>query len=214
MVGPAVYDVLRHREKYISKFRSYRAKDKHGVDFEFYQFVDQLPGLNIDAPPAFVAKRTQPTKLSRLVAHYFALAVNNRRFLELRKGDPGRDYAGVVLLTYLARDAVRASNTAPFDEPYTTTWGDSDASFEERYRHYLDLDWTPVTDLAESLVEKHLQNYEQYFEKSAYGPSYLFVNEAGVAKLKAEWPDVANQHGLLATNSPPADPNGVTTTGS
>jgi len=58
LVGESVFDVLRHREKYMSAFKEYKATVKHGVEISVYQFIGGgHVGLNTRPPEVFqVAK--------------------------------------------------------------------------------------------------------------------------------------------------------------
>jgi len=147
LVGQTVHEVLRQRESYLSSFRKFGARGKHGIEFDVYQFVakDAL-GLNVAVPSAFAPKGFERPKLSELAAHYMCHAITNREFLEAQKGDPVRDYVGVVLLGFLAADSLEAASTLSHDEPMTRTWRAGSASFEEQYRHYSKMEFWPLAE--------------------------------------------------------------------
>lgn len=62
LVGQAVYDTLRHRERYQStSFRFYRTTVKHGTEISVYQFVAEgYDGLNTDPPARFRDEMVNP----------------------------------------------------------------------------------------------------------------------------------------------------------
>jgi class 3 adenylate cyclase len=169
LVGQAVYDVLRQREKYLSSFRVFHASGKHDVAFPVYQYLSKdSPGLNVATPSAFAAKGIEPAKLTKQVAYYIAHAAQNRPFLRLRKADPARDDAATVLLAFLSEDSLKASETPVHEEATPKTWRAGSASFEEQYQHYYEIDFWPLVDLAKLLQEKYLQRYSQHFEAANY----------------------------------------------
>jgi class 3 adenylate cyclase len=195
LVGQTVYEVLRHREKYYEAFRPFSGRGKHGITFPVYQFIGESEGLNADAPSAFAAKQSVPAKLTKLAAYYMAHSLKHQKFLSGRRSDPTRDCVAVVLLTYLAQDAVQADETPSHDEVEPKTWGAGHASFEQQYEHYGQLDYWTLVDLALLLQEKHLAPYAGYFDGGS-DTCHVFVAEEGVKKLKTEWPDLAKQAGV------------------
>lgn len=194
LVGQTVYEVLRHRERYFNAFRSFSARGKHGLTFAVYQFTAEAKGLNTNPPKAFAVKKTQ-TKLTKLAAYYFGYSIKHQKFLASRKSDPTRDYIAVVLMTYLAQDALLAAETPSHDEAAPKTWGAGTASFEQQYEHYDQLDYWALVDLAHLLQEKHLTPYAAYFDGGTE-TTHVFVSKDGAAKLKTEWPEIAQQLGV------------------
>jgi len=197
LVGHAVYDVLRQRQRYFSSFRAFTATGKHGVTFSVYQYLSKdAPGLSVTVPSAFAAKKVEPAKLTKFAAYYMAHAVANRAFLLSRKSDPARDYVATVLLNFLAEDSVAASETGPHEEATKCTWHASVASFEEQYHYYYGLDFWSLVRLADLLRTRYLQPYREHFETANYMTSYAFVKHSGVHNVQAEWPQIANEFGL------------------
>jgi len=197
LVGSTVYEVLRQREQYFSSFRPFTAKGKHGVTFSVYQFLSaDCPGLNVTVPSVFAVKNIEPKKLTKFVAYFIAPAVSNKSFLFSRKNDPVRKYAATVLLSFLAKDSVSASETPQYAKPFKITWNAGLASFEEQYEHYIKIDYWPICELAGLLEQEHLQGYSDYFEGINWSPVYTFVNPSGLHKLQTEWPQIADEFGI------------------
>jgi len=197
LVGSTVYEVLRQREQYFSSFRAFTAKGKHGVTFSVYQFLStDSPGLSITVPSVFAVKKIEPEKLTKFAAYFIAHAVSNQSFLSSRKNDAARNYAAIVLLSFLAKDSVSASETPPHEKLHTITWNAGLASFEEQYEHYFKIEYWPICELAVLLAEKHLQRYSDYFEGPKWSPVYAFVKTSGVHKLQTEWPQIADEFGI------------------
>jgi class 3 adenylate cyclase len=197
LVGRTVYEILRQREKYMSSFREFAATGKHGVTLPVYQFLSKdFPGLSVNPPSAFLRRKIEPAKLTKFVAYYMAHAVKNRAFFLSRKRDSLRDQTAIVLLTFLAEDSVRISETPSHDKPTIKTWQADTASFQQQYEHYREVDFWPQMKLADLLVEKHLTQYAEYFEGGTYTQKYTFVKQAGIQKLKAEWAQIANELAL------------------
>lgn len=196
LVGQTVHEVLRQRESYLSSFRKFSARGKHGIEFDVYQYVAKdAHGLNVAVPSAFAAKGIERPKLSQFAACYMCHAIANRDFLAAQKGDSMRDYVGVVLLWFLANDSLAAADTPPHDEAITRTWGAGSASFDEQYRHYREIDFWVLAEFAHLLEGHHLSPYTVCFESDVV-PNYAFVSAAGVDKLHVDWPDMAAAMGI------------------
>lgn len=81
LVGESVYEILRHREFYKSRFRSYEARDKHNSVFRVFQYVeDNRQGLNRSEPSAFSSRRESDPKLTLFAAFFIADARAHRSF--------------------------------------------------------------------------------------------------------------------------------------
>jgi len=197
LVGSTVYEVLRQREQYFYSFRAFTAKGKHGVTFPVYQFLSKdSPGLKTSVPSVFAEKKIEPEKLTEFAAYFIAHAVSNQSFLSSRKTDPVARYTAIVLLSFLAKDSVSASETTQYDEPTIITWNAGLSSFAEQYEHYLETEYWLRVELANLFQEKHLKRYSDYFEVSNWLPVYMFVKPSGVQKLQTEWPQIANEFGI------------------
>jgi class 3 adenylate cyclase len=62
LVGDAVYNVLRHREKYTSAFKAFQATVKHNTQMSVYQFVSpDYEWLNITPPTSLQAYQENQT---------------------------------------------------------------------------------------------------------------------------------------------------------
>jgi class 3 adenylate cyclase len=197
LVGASVYEILRQREQYLSSFRAYTAIGKHGITFPVYQFLSKSSlGLSDSVPSVFVVKKIEPKKLTKFTAFFIAHAVSHKSFLSSRKNDSTRDYAAIVLLSFLAEDSLEASKTPPYEVPSTMTWNANSASFEEQYEYYLKVDYWTIARCAELIAEKHLSEYSAYFEGLDWHPSFPFVKPSGLSKLQTEWPQIAKEFGL------------------
>jgi class 3 adenylate cyclase len=196
LVGQTVYEVLRQRERYLSSFRAFRARGKHGLEFDVYQFLSKDAfGLSVATPSAFASGATMPRKLTKFAAYYLAHAIVNLEFLASQRGNPSRDSTAVVLLSLLAEDSVEASETPPHEEPFTKTWGAGTASVAEQFVHYDEIDLTPLLELAELLADQRLAHYSGCFEGDMF-PNYAFVSATGIEKLRRDWPQIAEEFGI------------------
>lgn len=195
LVGHTVFDTLRQRERYMSCFRAFTARGKHGITFPVYQFVSIEPGLNVATPSVFVVKKQAPEKLTMYAAYYFGHAIANRDFLLSRKSDSTRDYAAAILLSFLAEDSVNASETPTHEEATTVTWQSGVATFEEQYKHYTDLGFWVLARFSTLLADK-LSSHAEHFEGEQWSKSTWMVKASGVEKLMSEWPKVADELGI------------------
>lgn len=197
LVGQTVYEVLRQRESYLSSFRRFRAKGKHEIEFDVYQFVAKdAHGLNVAEPSAFATKGLERPTLSKLAANYMCHAIDHRDFLVARKGEPMRDYVAVVLLGFLADDSLEAASTPSHEEPNTKTWRAGSASFEEQYTHYAKTEFWVLAEYAELYAHEHLSRYSECFERDVL-PNYAFVSSAGIERLFADHPEIAAEFGIV-----------------
>jgi len=124
LVGRAVYETLIQRERYMKNFRQFETTDKHGEQISVYQYLsDNQPTLNVEIPSAFAEKKVIKPKLTKTVAYYMAHAYRNREYLLSRKEAGGmRDYAGPVLLYFLAEDSRAKSEASPHKSPTLKAW--------------------------------------------------------------------------------------------
>jgi class 3 adenylate cyclase len=195
LVGPTVFDTLRQREHYMSCFRAFTARGKHGITFPVYQFVSKETGLNVDTPSVFVVKKRAPEKLTMYAAYYFGHAIANRDFLHSRRSDSTRDYAAAILLSFLAKDSVNAAETPTHEEATTVTWQSGIATFEEQYKHYDGLEFWVLARFSKLLADE-LSSHAEHFEGAQWSKSTWLVKAAGVQKLMSEWPQVASELGI------------------
>jgi class 3 adenylate cyclase len=197
LLGHAVYETLRPREKYMSSFRPFNATAKHGVAFTVYQFLSKdFPGLSLTIPSSFAPRQTENLKFTKLVAYFVAHAYTNREFLLSRKSDTGRDYAMTVLLSFLAEDSVEKSETPDHETPTAITWKAGSASFPEQYSYYYKLDFWPLARLASCVVEGNLKRFSEHFENSNYTPTYWLPKKSALEKLCSEYPAIATEFGI------------------
>lgn len=193
LVAESVHDTLRYREKYMNMFRSYIATVKHGVRLPVYQFIeDGCAGLNIDIPKAFQYRQAEKLKLSKHVAYYFAYATKYRDFFIERKQFINTS-SSICLLWLLASDSVEKSETSEIDTPFYLTYEFEEATFENQYQHYHNMDYHTIVAISRLVRENHLLDYNEYFE-GLY--EWRFINAEGREKLKREWPDIWNEFEL------------------
>jgi len=202
LVSQSVYETLRHREKYLDRFRPVIARGKHGIKFQAFQFHSPNKlGLNNKVLPGASDEAKGTPKFTHIAAYYVGHALLHQKFLESRKADPGRDYTAIVLLTLLAEDSVEAANTPSHEEADSNVWTEGSSTFEEQYKHYYEMEFWPRCMLADCLAQKNLQSYDEYFEDKAggYRKCYCVIRPSALHKLRAEWPEVVD---LLAIGKP------------
>jgi hypothetical protein len=196
LVGDAVFETLRQRERYMKSFKSFTADTKHGVTFTVHQFVEPRPGLDTSVPSRFRVAEKQEVKLNKFAAYYFAHAIKNR---EILRSLPTRGnfltYPAVVVLSVFAEDSVGFSEATEI-EPYSPhAWKAGVASFDEQVKHYNSLDFWVVCDLSNFLTKQHLSDYWKYFEPSSFFSTH-FITAEGREKLKREWPSIWKEFGF------------------
>jgi hypothetical protein len=200
LVGDAVFETLRHREKYMKSFKSFTANAKHGAMFTVHQFVEPHPGLDTSVPSRFRVAEKQEVKLSRFAAYYFAHGIKNR---EVLRSLPTRGsywcYPATVLLMRLAQDSVGSSEANEFDRYDPRTWKAGKASFNEQLEYYKSSDFWVICDLSTFLEKECLSDYWEYFERS-FNFSSHFVTTGGREKLKREWPSIWKEFGFEDTD--------------
>lgn len=189
MVGRTVYETLRQREKYLNAFRYLRAKVKHGLILDTYQFIKKdCPGLSNELPIRFRKSEKKDEKLPKLIAYYFAQAIRNRKdLIKLNKG--GGEYSCEVLLWYLAKDSLGFSETTELTRYSPQTAKGGQASFAELFEEYYSYHFWVTCDLSSFLKDNYLRDYSDCFEGETF-TMLIFVNEKGIGKLKKEWPDI------------------------
>lgn len=195
-VGISTYESLRPREKYSKAFRAYEAPTKHGIPIKVFQYIGgNVSALNRDTPSAFTPE--QPAKepmLTKLAAYYFAHAIKNKQFIMTKTGSGQKNYALMLLLYYLAKDSVEASQTSPFTAPTKWMPETSSGSIIEQRELFMDLPFTVCHDLTNLALDFDIgSKFNQYYDDRYYR---LSINEAGRKKLKSEWPRIWDEFNL------------------
>jgi class 3 adenylate cyclase len=198
LVSDNVHNKLCPREKYMKSFRRFNAIGKHEVRFSLYQYVADVPGLNIGVPTGFQPKEVSKPEFTAHLAWYIAESAKHKKFLLSRNTDGFRDPATTVLLHYLARDHIARATARENEEPVIMTWGaELGKSFEEQYKFYEDLDCWVLVHLAGYITERYLATFAELFDASGVGGDYyVFPNTHGISRLKLEFPRIAEAAGV------------------
>lgn len=196
LVGQATHETLFAREQYMESFRRYKAKAKHGIEFDVYQYIDEdKTGLNIKTPEVFFLPRPVvkgPLKLTKSAAYYLAHAIKNENFFISKKGVYPNS-ATIILLHFLARDSAEKSNAGKYREPVFETWKANSAPIEVQWDYYSKVDnWVAIG--FSDRIQADLVEYADCFEFSLV--MYTFVSEKGQKKLRYEWPEIWQEFSL------------------
>lgn len=193
LVGDAVFDRLQQREKYMNKFRTFTARDKHGKSFRVHQYVQEnCPGLNIEAPRSV---RSGSKALTREMAFYLAHAMRNKAFIVPTRKESFNEVPLEILLHLLARDECEKIDTPEFRKTQVLTWNSGKASFEEQFEYYAKIDLSLMVGFWYQLQHRiESAGYNELFEVA--GMSYLFVNSKGREALKEEFPEIWEEFNL------------------
>jgi class 3 adenylate cyclase len=191
LISENVYETLRHREKYMNKFRPLSAKGKHGLTFNIYQYIkEEHNGLNTEIPSIFTHKNLPPRRLSKFVAYYLRHAIANRDLFLSKKDKAMFPYAGIILLYFLANDDLDASEATQYDYFQPKTWSAGKATVEEQLEHYYDLESWVLIQFSKEIMERYLDGESECFEESSWPSKFLFVGDKGRTKLKQDWPEI------------------------
>lgn len=190
LVGRSVFEILRAREAYMKCFRSYSAVTKNGETLGVHQLIDDTrEGLNVDVPVAFRKEIKTETKLTFLVACYFARALVLRGFLVEQKETGSAEK--IILLWFLARDTVYEIESKGLTSYPRMTYRAGKATLEEQLEFYSKMHIGVEWEL-QKFIEARLYDYYQYFEDG----HFWLVNDKGNKKLKEEWPEIWQQFNL------------------
>jgi len=201
LVGQTVYEILRSREKYMQSFRQFAAVGKHDIRFNVFQYLEKdAPELNTDIPASFapvpVPQKTQP-KLSKHQAYFLAYMQLHYDFLFSKKDDPGNKYVSIILVHFLALDAIERSEAGKYGSYSGNTWKAGEVSFEEQYEHYSAIEFQILAELADLIERIYLSDISYCFEKGDFSlPTYRFLNDMGKAKLQSEFPSIITELGI------------------
>jgi hypothetical protein len=190
LLGQPVFEILRHRERYMNALRSYVAKVKHGTELDVHQLVVDSPGLNTACPSQFAANAPERRFLTRLVGYYIGHAIAQRKFLVSLVGKPATSYASKILLWFLAEDSVDEERSTDAHPLEPKVWHAGTATFKEQYEYYNSTDFHVRYDLA-ACISGHLRPYADCFDYSADVLYQLhFISSTGKERLKAELPGI------------------------
>ncbi|MBZ5564785.1 MAG: hypothetical protein LAP13_20480 [Acidobacteriia bacterium] len=195
LVGQAVYETLRHRQKYMKSFRSYTSRTKHGQMLRVHQYIDPHKGLSVSTPAQF-RPADQEQKLTKFAGYYLANAIKNRDSLLQCVARGGGAFSAVVLLAHLAEDCVGYSEATDIDPYESHTWGARTSVFLERFDHYNSIDFWVTCDLARFIKRYYLSGVWKYFDSGRVAFDAHFVTAEGREKLKQDWPDIWEEFGF------------------
>jgi class 3 adenylate cyclase len=192
MVGDAIFDRLQQRERYMNKFRTFSARDKHGKAFGIHQYVaTNCSGLNVEPP----SKRASRLELTQEMAFYLAHAIRNKGFIVPTRKERFNEVPLQILLHLLARDECARKNASELRSIQLLTWKSGEATFEEQFRFYEKVDLNLMVGFWEQLTEGiETAGYGQLFEIA--GMSHLFVNSLGRQALKEQYPEIWGEFNL------------------
>ncbi len=189
LTSRTVFDELQPSEKYMDKFREFHATAKHGIRFSVYQLRgEEFAGLNSETPSEFVKEEEPERELTEVVAYYFAHAIQHKQ--NILKLDNTRAPAVMILLWMLANDSVSAhgaSDIRPF-RPETYKYGE--ATFDEQVEHYGTSDFRTQLQFSQVLTGAYFAEYIDCMDWFGIMFCLVFINEKGVEKLRAEWPNI------------------------
>lgn len=201
LVSSAVFTTLRIRDKYFnSAFKTLpNTRIKHGMELSVHQYVaaDRV-GLNTELPERFKVSAKLEPRLTQIAAYYFAHAIKNQEFF-IKHADSSDEYRGVALLYFLAEDSVELAQATSIDSirPTTASFG---SDLESQFKYLESINFWLIATLKNLIVDKHLYDFYSYFESDRFAQrNYLFINQKGKDKLKAEWNLIWEEFGLENT---------------
>lgn len=188
LVGQMVFETLRYRERYMSAFKSYQARIKHGLVIAVHQFAeDGHDGLSSEPPTAFTPPLPKERRFTELEAYYIGLAIKHREFLLHNSGHGQNNYALIVLFWFLAQDAVEAKHATDHAPPRLKTIGKGDASLDEAFEYYRSINFWVCREVSR-FARDELSGLAPFLESS--GSTYYFAHESGKEKLQQDHPDI------------------------
>jgi class 3 adenylate cyclase len=209
LCGVGVYETLRVRERYMGKFRQYRAIAKHGEHIAVYQYVAPgATGLNTDVPRRFVQDEAPKPRLSLFAAYYLAHALRLGPLVlpRLQAGAPGTAGGGMMLAYSLAHDSEALATARPYETPHVATWGDAKASLEQQLEYYERVE-AGIQLLFRRFVYDALAPFHECFADTGSRHT-LVVNAQGIRRLQTEWPLIWSELDLDGDSGRPPKPEG------
>lgn len=198
LVGDAVFEMLRHREKYMNRFKSYDAKIKHDLTLRVHHYIGEgHEGLNINPPSELKPKEEPEPRFTRQVAYYFAFAIKHKKeVLSLMKEIYAIEESACILYWFLAEDATSKSAATEF-ERYYPYWDKIELPFKDQIEYLEKQDGQLIQDLARLLTRDKITKFSRYFEQyPTYPFVHIYVNQSGIEKLKKDAPKIWKEMGL------------------
>jgi class 3 adenylate cyclase len=200
LVGQPVFEILSHRESYMSAFRSYSLPIKHGSELPVHQLVIDSQGLNVDVPSQFQAPARNEKPLTRFAAYYIAHAVRSKRFVTSQMNRSCTSYVAKVLLWFLACDSTGLHNASESNPYKPHTWQAGTATLAEQFEYYYKEDFW-LTCYFTDFINERLSGFRRLFSTHVTpGYEYLFPNEHAKSKIKSEFADIWDEIGLGSEN--------------
>ncbi|MFH1011259.1 MAG: adenylate/guanylate cyclase domain-containing protein [bacterium] len=199
LVGQMVFETLTYREHYMHAFRSYQAPIKHGLVIPVHQFIEEgHEGVSSDVPIAFAPSVQKERRFTELEAYYLGFTIKHREFIRLHSGIGGSAHALIVLLRFLAEDAVEAMHATDFSPATIKTYGGADCTLEDAFNYYMSIDFWVYCELAD-YIRKELSALAPYLEDDF--PKYFPATQEGKEKLRRDRPDIFRSLGLEVTSN-------------
>jgi len=194
LVGQSVYDILSKRERYLGKFRKFSVTVKHNISLNVYQLVQpSIESLNVKIPKAFLSSEKLEPKFTKIVAYLFGHIIKNKEFIVQHLGPTQEDYALFQSLVFLARDSVRRSGATP-SNPFKPYLSGVNVTLEDYYNYCMNLQFWVCLDYGEMFIDASIRPSWGY--KYFIDFHHLEITQAGVEKLKKEWPDIVEELGI------------------
>lgn len=200
LVGQTIYERLSQREKYMSKFKEYPVTVKHGVQLRLHQYVDEsLVYLNSEIPETLRPKSAKPEqepKFTKLVAYLIGYLVKHNEFIVSHLDYGQNSYSLFALMALLAEESVTASKATEFDLPSPSFLIDFNGDLGGQFEYLQRQDMLIICGFVDLFYRFHVARFwgDKYLN---FLTTYLRVSEAGVEKMKSEWPEIAQELGIL-----------------
>jgi len=204
LVSGTVHETLGVRAPYMEGFEEYEAQIKHGYWINVFQYIaDGVPGLNTSPPSALQPEPRAKQRLTEFEAYYLAHAlVNRERFLSCPEEE--RNYAGVVLLWFLASDSVGVAHQSQVYPYKRRVFGSGSARFKDAMDYYVSVDFSLTACFAGMIKETSLCHIRDLFESTPFFDP-VFANEQARTRLVREHPGIAEEFGIVCPEEGPAD---------
>lgn len=142
-----------------------------------------------------------PLEVSEYVAAFILVAASvEKDVLEILKSGGQSSYSLAVLLNHLAEDCLTKSKRK-IGPVRLKAWGwDPEKTFEERFKHYQEMDFWVVVEASDS-AQNLLLGYEEFFQDYDHVSKKIIPTEAAINSSRKKFPVIAETAEMLLKRS-------------
>lgn len=186
IIGNSVFEYLREREDYLESFVRFSATDKHGNNFDAYQYVSKVvDALNTSTPSRFSRGKSVEPEMTQIVACFILLADACKFFFSTKQKATYFVRNGNILVYVMGMDLDACVSSGPHDSIY-------------RFVSDLEKDWNTLDEshsgaamYFDMYLNDFISKYRKYFEVIDRETAFFLPKAFAIDEAKAKFPHLS-----------------------